>query len=202
MACKPGSVPGRNRGMTIPLGRSSPNASRDLPGRRRENAPIAVPIWSCSRWGLPCRFRCRTRGALLPHHFNLAALLRRSSGRVGGIISVALSLELPPPDVIRHRVSVEPGLSSSPSCEGPAAIRPSDASDYVIARREAIAKRAAIMGSSPSRRAALPKWPRIPGPPRRRCARGANGAGTLRSPWHRPHPFRDASRSRRPADRP
>src|SRR4051812_48393811 len=46
---------------------------------------------------------------------------------VGGLISVALSLESPPPDIIRHRVSVEPGLSSSPSREGPAAIRPSDA---------------------------------------------------------------------------
>ena len=30
----------------------------------------------------------------------------------GGLLSVALSLRLPPPDVIRHRVSVEPGLSS------------------------------------------------------------------------------------------
>src|ERR1700760_4436843 len=30
----------------------------------------------------------------------------------GGLLSVALSLRSPPPDVIRHRVSVEPGLSS------------------------------------------------------------------------------------------
>src|SRR3954470_1829811 len=33
---------------------------------------------------------------------------------VGGIISVALSLGSPPPEVIRHRFSVEPGLSSNP----------------------------------------------------------------------------------------
>jgi len=33
----------------------------------------------------------------------------------GGLLSVALSLGLPPPEVIRHRVSVEPGLSS-PRC--------------------------------------------------------------------------------------
>jgi hypothetical protein len=33
----------------------------------------AVPIRSCSRWGLPCRRRCRRRGALLPHHFTLTA---------------------------------------------------------------------------------------------------------------------------------
>jgi hypothetical protein len=32
----------------------------------------AVPIWSCSRWGLPCRRRRRRRGALLPHPFTLA----------------------------------------------------------------------------------------------------------------------------------
>ncbi|CAH1657675.1 hypothetical protein CHELA1G11_11304 [Hyphomicrobiales bacterium] len=31
----------------------------------------------------------------------------------GGLLSVALSLGSPPPDVIRHRVSVEPGLSSA-----------------------------------------------------------------------------------------
>jgi hypothetical protein len=31
----------------------------------------------------------------------------------GGLLSVALSLGLPPPEVIRHRVSVEPGLSSA-----------------------------------------------------------------------------------------
>jgi hypothetical protein len=30
----------------------------------------------------------------------------------GGLLSVALSLELPRPDVIRRRASVEPGLSS------------------------------------------------------------------------------------------
>lgn len=32
--------------------------------------------------------------------------------RSGGLLSVALSLRSPSPDVIRHRVSVEPGLSS------------------------------------------------------------------------------------------
>ena len=31
----------------------------------------------------------------------------------GGLFSVALSLELPPPDVIRHPDPVEPGLSSA-----------------------------------------------------------------------------------------
>ena len=36
-------------------------------------------IWPCSSWGLPCRHRCRQRGALLPHLFTLA----RSDANVG-----------------------------------------------------------------------------------------------------------------------
>src|SRR5579871_4420002 len=88
--------------------------------RFRERFRVAVPIRSCSRWGLPCRFRCRKRGALLPHLFTLAAPSfipppQAGEGRVGesGSFSVALSLGSPPPDVIRHRMSMEPGLSSS-----------------------------------------------------------------------------------------
>jgi hypothetical protein len=65
---------------------------------------------------LPCRFRCRSRGALLPHRFTLAGI------NPGGLFSVALSLRLPSPDVIRHRISVEPGLSSI--AETTAIIRP------------------------------------------------------------------------------
>jgi hypothetical protein len=103
-ACKPGSVwreACASRVTTIPLGRRLPGASSNLPGRPdpdtgpghlrlREDAR-AVPIRSCSRWGLPCRFRCRKRGALLPHRFTLAppSPLRASAG---GLLSVALSL--------------------------------------------------------------------------------------------------------------
>jgi len=46
-------------------------------------APRAVPIRSCSRWGLPCRLRRRKRGALLPHRFTLAAAY---ATRRGGLI--------------------------------------------------------------------------------------------------------------------
>jgi len=41
----------------------------------------AVPIRSCSRWGLPCRLRRRKRGALLPHRFTLAAAERYAPRR-------------------------------------------------------------------------------------------------------------------------
>ena len=120
-ACKPGSVGHRAcaRYVTaIPLGPHLHAASSNLPGqrarqalrcyRRRRTSRDAVPIRFCSRCGLPCRPRCRRRGALLPHLFTLT-LLRGE----GGSFSVALSLGSPPPDVIRHRLSVEPGLSSN-----------------------------------------------------------------------------------------
>ena len=133
-ACKPGSVRGRTHGTIIPLGHASLRASRDQPGRRGEStsgalartpAP-AVPIRSCSRWGLPCRRRCRKRGALLPHRFALARNMTtlRPSRRAGGLFSVALSLGSPPPVVNRHRSSVEPGLSSIASERKP--LRDSD----------------------------------------------------------------------------
>lgn len=111
-ACKPGSVwRDFSHVAAIPLGRRLPGASGSQPGRRSEDRigrlrARAVPIRPCSRWGLPCRSRCRSRGGLLPHRFTL------TRARAGGLISVALSLGSPPPDVIRHRVSVEPGLSS------------------------------------------------------------------------------------------
>ena len=41
----------------------------------------AVPIRSCSRWGLPCRRRCRRRGALLPHRFTLTAANKHHTPR-------------------------------------------------------------------------------------------------------------------------
>ena len=89
-AYKPGSgrhADSLSAGATaIPLGRRLPGASSNLPGRQgldidpeafcacAQIEPLAVPIRSCSRWGLPCRRRCRRRGALLPHRFTLAAV--------------------------------------------------------------------------------------------------------------------------------
>ena len=126
-ACKPGSVRTLRCGTTIPLGRASRRASRDQPGRRNGNAPAPQrappsPIRSCSRWGLPCRPCCQGRGALLPHRFTLARGLP-CGACAGGLFSVALSLGSPPPAVSRHRIPVEPGLSSA-ACAA-AAVRPS-----------------------------------------------------------------------------
>ncbi len=46
-------------------------AGAEAAGRSATLRP-AAPIRSCSRWGLPCRPRCRGRGALLPPRFTLA----------------------------------------------------------------------------------------------------------------------------------
>ena len=141
--CKPGSVWHADKSAcvtAIPLGPRLPGASSNQPGRQDLDAdpealgacapkPRTVPIRSCSRWGLPCRRRCRWRGALLPHRFTLACpatppAKRRARAGEGGLFSVALSLGSRPPDVIRHRASMEPGLSS-PARTG-AAVRPTD----------------------------------------------------------------------------
>lgn len=118
MACKPGSVHAASEPvawgdhssgtcLAACLTRPTRVAGRERPrGRPQSGPPPATPIRPCSRWGLPCRDRCRPRGGLLPHPFTL------TRSEPGGLLSVALSLRSPSPDVIRHRVSVEPGLSS------------------------------------------------------------------------------------------
>jgi len=106
--------------MAIHLGRPLPDASRDLPGRRRGNPP--------GRPSLATRLARRPYLVLLPVGFTLpppspgarCALTapfhpyppQPRRAEAGGLLSVALSLGLPPPGVTRHRVSVEPGLSS------------------------------------------------------------------------------------------
>jgi hypothetical protein len=87
-------------------------------------AAESLPIWSCTVWGLPCPQHYCCGGALLPHLFTLtpASLsmlepygTQHSQRRLGGIFSVALSVEESPtlaksrqkwatplPDVIRH----------------------------------------------------------------------------------------------------
>src|ERR1700730_17852803 len=89
---------------------------------------LPVPIRSCSRCGLPCRFRCRTRGALLPHLFTLT---RRSSARskgerfvlCGTVPGVAPAGCYPAPYVDGARTF----LSSHLSALAGAAVRPTDA---------------------------------------------------------------------------
>src|SRR5688572_2026090 len=79
---------------TIPLGLASPQASGSLPGRRAGRALRRLSSSRPSLFGLApdgvCHAAsgCPSRGALLPHHFTLASVLRR----FGGLLSVALSV--------------------------------------------------------------------------------------------------------------
>ena len=112
--CKPGSVLTsrflETRCATIPLRTPLPTLSSNQPGRQSRVSPFAVPIRSCSRWGLPCQLCYQNCGALLPHRFALTA------PKCGGLFSVALSLKSPWPGITRHRFSMEPGLSSPHEC--------------------------------------------------------------------------------------
>ena len=118
-ACKPGSVLPRKGVTTIHLGRPLPDASRDRPGRRRGNAfrPWPKPRTVPSLFGLAPGGVYRAAsvaGRALRSYRTLSPLpaAKPCGLGTGGLLSVALSLGSPPPDVIRHRVSVEPGLSS------------------------------------------------------------------------------------------
>ncbi len=85
-ACKPGSVgpewfapdrrDGHSSGTQVTLRLKQPTRTASLTSpcgviARERTFRAAVPIRFCSRCGLPCRLRCRKRGALLPHLFTL-----------------------------------------------------------------------------------------------------------------------------------
>ena len=101
---------------TIHLGRASPRASSDLPGnsrgpRVRALRPACFPIWSCSRWGLPCRrmlppARCALTAPFHPCRRHIAAALGRSA-------LCCTFRGLAPPRRYLAPCPVEPGLSSA-----------------------------------------------------------------------------------------
>lgn len=94
-AIKPGSVvDSHSSGTCVTAGLKQPTRVRHEPCH-------STPIWSCSGWGLPCHACCQTRGALLPHLFNLACA-PGNPGVIGGVFSVALSVGLRPPGVTWH----------------------------------------------------------------------------------------------------
>jgi hypothetical protein len=115
--------------MAIHLGRSLLNASSNQPGWRPGNR--------LGTGALRLPRTCHPYSVLLPAGFAVPRLLPDARcaltapfhpyrGRIrGGLLSVALSLRLPPPDVIRRCVSAEPGLSSACKKHA-AAIQPAD----------------------------------------------------------------------------
>ena len=112
--------------MAIHLGRPLPDASRDLPGRRRENPPAGSLVLDGQGPGAPSLLglapggvypAAPVAGGAVRSYRTLSPLpaFAPCGASAGGLLSVALSLGSPPPGVTRHRVSVEPGLSS-PRC--------------------------------------------------------------------------------------
>jgi hypothetical protein len=103
--------------MAIHLGCPLLDTSSNQPGQRLGNMPGNL-FRACT---------CCPYSVLLPAGFTMPRLLPAARCALtapfhpylervrGGLLSVALSLGLPPPDVIRRCVSVEPGLSSATS---------------------------------------------------------------------------------------
>ena len=101
----------------------------DLTRSSNDAGRVSPPIWSCSRWGFPCRSAYAvTRWALTPpfHPYPFPEAVQRT----GGLFSVALSVHrpyagVPVPRRTEGRASrpAESGLSSIPC--GTAAIHPS-----------------------------------------------------------------------------
>src|SRR6516164_9004429 len=105
----------------IPLGRPSPGASSNQPERPGQRTRPRGAVWrrasllfgfapggACHAADVAAR-AVRSYRTLSP----LPALLALRPLKAGGLLSVALSLGSPPPDVIRRRVRLEPGLSSA-----------------------------------------------------------------------------------------
>ena len=122
MACKPGSVSAFAKGRPQAWAGDGHSSRAAVAGR------LVQPTRTTARKRSPRSPACRPYSVLLPVGFTLPPLSPGArcaltapfhpyppvcrSTQAGGLLSVALSLESPPPGVTRHRVSVEPGLSS------------------------------------------------------------------------------------------
>ena len=104
--------------MTIHLGCLLPDTSCDTPGRQPENRldrrTGPPPLFGLAPGGV---YRAvPVTGNAVRSYRTLSPLPRKTRSKTnnaGGLLSVALSLGSPPPGITRHRVSVEPGLSST-----------------------------------------------------------------------------------------
>ena len=86
----------------------------------------SLPIWPCSRWGLPCRECHHSRGELLPHRFTLACTQDYGSSAVCSLLHCP-SRQYASPRRYLAACPMEPGLSSS--VYAPATIRPTASSE-------------------------------------------------------------------------
>ncbi len=125
-ACKPGSVhaeawDGHSSGTrlaarlarpTRATGRECPRVTAGASARRRR-----LPLFGLAPGGV-CRAAPVARGAV--RSYRTVSPLPSGVTPSGGLFSVALSLRSPSPAVSRHRIPVEPGLSSNTrACQRP-----------------------------------------------------------------------------------
>jgi hypothetical protein len=122
-----------------------------------------IPIWSCSRWGLPCHPCYHACGALLPHPFTLTSSMRRFAF-CGTIPGVAPAGCYPAPCLRGARTF----LYICPETNT-AAIRPSGGLGYSLCWRNTEMKRLAEIVSLRLRQKLCYKnghpFPSIDGPP-------------------------------------
>src|SRR5439155_20041974 len=96
--------------------RINPRQSRGLLARWVQRSPH---IWSCCRWGLPCRLCHHNRGALLPHHFTLTSRPGDCNPRaLRRYLSVALSVGLLRLAVSEHRALCSSDFPHPSTSEG------------------------------------------------------------------------------------
>src|SRR6185312_9220471 len=91
------------------------------PQRLGRGGRLSLPIWPCSRWGLPCRVCCQPRGELLPHHFTLTQSLDCRRCLFCGTVRRRRQKPSTPRRYLAAR-PMEPGLSSSGVRRTPIAI--------------------------------------------------------------------------------
>jgi len=116
-ACKPGSVrrrlaparDGHSSGTPVARRLEQPTRAAD-PDIDPEDRSSAPPLFGFAPGGV-CR-AAPVAGRAVRSYRTVSPLPAVAEARAGGLFSVALSLGSPPPDIIRHRMSMEPGLSS------------------------------------------------------------------------------------------
>ena len=82
----------------------------EQPTRRRRGPRHRLPIWPCSRWGLPCR---SVAGLAVRSYRTISPLPSRSRG-LGRYLSVALSVGSRRPGVTWHRALRSPDFPRRP----------------------------------------------------------------------------------------
>jgi hypothetical protein len=111
-ACKPGSVvDSHSSGRTV-------TGALEQPTRRRRGPRHCLPIWSCSRWGLPCRPVARLA---VRSYRTISPLPAPCRPETAGPLAVSFCCtfrRLAPPRRYLAPCPVEPGLSSASFREG------------------------------------------------------------------------------------